>query len=234
MIWIGVVSVRPYPALYLGRRYAAAVRRAGGVPVFLTWNEKSAAFWARRLDGFLFTGGGDPDPKYYGQERRPACGQPNPARDAFELALLKEVLALGKPILGVCRGEQMLNVAMGGTMVQDIPTQRPEAAGEVHDDEAHRFAPRQPCRVVPGTRLHELLGAEEITVNSIHHQAVDVPAPGLRVNAVSPAGIIEGVEAAPDDERFLLSVQWHPEATAARDPRQQALFDALVRACGNS
>ena len=200
--------------------------------MFLGWNSKRAAFWAKHLDGFLFTGGGDADPKYYGQEMLPQCGKPNVARDEFELALLKAVLAAGKPVLGICRGEQMLNVAMGGTLIQDIPSQRPEAAGENHRDNDHRRAPSHPAHITPGTHLHRLLGCEELLTNSVHHQSVDLPAPGLRICAVSPAGIVEAIEA--EDSRFLLGLQWHPESLAARDEQMQRPFDALVNACRNS
>lgn len=230
MILIGVVSTEPsLNKKVLSGDYGKAVRRAGGIPVFLTWKKQRSAFWAAHLDGFLFTGGGDPDPKYYGQAMLPECHTPNVARDEFELALLKAAVAAGKPVLGICRGEQMLNVALGGTLIQDIPSQRPEAAAENHRDEPNRRNPNHPARLISGTKLRELLGCQELLTNSIHHQAVDVPAPGLRVCAVSPAGIVEGIEA--EDGRFLLGLQWHPEALAAADPRMQRPFNALVEAC---
>ena len=230
MILIGVVSTGdPLLRQVFRGDYGKAVRRAGGVPVFLNWKPKHAAFWAKHLDGFLFTGGGDPDPKYYGQAMLPECNAPNVARDEFELALLKAAVSAGKPVLGICRGEQMLNVALGGTLIQDIPSQRPEAAAENHRDEAGRRSPSHPAALVPGTKLSAMLGCEQLLTNSIHHQAVDIPAPGLRICAVSPAGIVEGIEA--EDDRFLLGLQWHPEATAAGDPRMQRPFDALVEAC---
>ena len=230
MILIGVVSTEPsLNKKVLSGDDGKAVRRAGAVPVFLTWKKQHSAFWAAHLDGFLFTGGGDPDPKYYGQTMLPECGKPNVARDEFELALLKAAVAAGKPVLGICRGEQMLNVALGGTLIQDIPSQRSEAAAENHRDEPNRRNPNHPAHLFPGTKLRDLLGCQELLTNSIHHQAVDVPAPGLRVCAVSPAGIVEGIEA--EDGRFLLGLQWHPEALATGDPIMQRPFDALVEAC---
>ena len=181
MILIGVVFTGdPRMQQVFRGNYGKAVRRGGGVPVFLPWKPKHAAFWAKHLDGFLFTGGGDPDPGYYGQSMRPECGMPTPARDEFELALLKAVMDTGKPVLGICRGEQILNVALGGTLIQDIPSQRPEAAGENHRDNEHRYAPDHPARVLPGTLLHSLMGCDELLTNSVHHQAVDTPAPGMR------------------------------------------------------
>lgn len=230
MILIGVVSTgSPLREQIFSGDYGKAIRRAGAVPIFLTWKKQRAAFWAAHLDGFLFTGGGDPDPKYYGQAMLPECGTPNVVRDEFEFALLKAVINAGKPVLGICRGEQMLNTALGGTLIQDIPSQRRSAAAENHRDEDGRRNPSHPARLIPGTKLRELLGCEELLTNSIHHQAVDVPAPGLRICAVSPAGIVEGIEA--EDDRFLLGLQWHPEALAANDPIMQRPFDALVEAC---
>lgn len=230
MILIGVVSTgSSLIKQILSGDYGKAIRRAGGIPVFLTWKKRHANFWAAHLDGFLFTGGGDPDPKYYGQSMLPECGTPNVPRDEFELALLKAAVAAGKPVLGICRGEQMLNVALGGTLIQDIPSQRPEAAAENHRDEAGRRSPSHPAALVPGTKLHAMLGCEQLLTNSIHHQAADIPAPGLRICALSPAGIPEAIEA--EDDRFLLGLQWHPEALAAADPRMQRPFDALVEAC---
>ena len=144
--------------------------------------------------------------------------------------LISASMDTGKPILGICRGEQILNVALGGTLIQDIPSQRPEAAGENHRDNAHRYAPDHPARVLPGTLLRSLMGCDELLTNSVHHQAVDTPAPGMRVCALSPAGIVEGIEAA--DGRFLLGLQWHPEAVAAVEERMQRPFTALVKASG--
>lgn len=107
MILIGVVFTGDPRVQQIFRgNYGKAVRRGGGVPVFLPWKPKHAAFWAKHLDGFLFTGGGDPDPRYYGQSMRPECGTPTPARDEFELALLKAVMDTGKPVLGICRGSR--------------------------------------------------------------------------------------------------------------------------------
>lgn len=230
MILIGVVSTEAALCKkVLSGDYGKAVRRAGAIPVFLTWRKRRADFWAAHLDGFLFPGGGDLDPKYYGQTILPECGTPNAARDEFELALLKAAVAAGKPVLGICRGAQLLNAALGGALIQDIPSQRRSAAAENHRDEPNRRNPNHPALLVPGTTLRELLGCQELLTNSIHHQAVELPAPGLRVCAVSPAGIIEGIEAA--DGRFLLGLQWHPEALAAGDPRMQRPFDALAEAC---
>lgn len=223
MIQIGMVSIQADPAaIPPDNRYRQAIVRAGGDPHWLPWSEAPGDWkaWAGAFDGFLFPGGGDMDPKYYGQRAIPACGTPSPQRDAMELGLLREIAALGKPVLGVCRGFQTMNVARGGTLLQDIPW-----GG--HSDDAGRYAPSHPAEILPGTLLAELLGAGEILTNSVHHQAVDRLGRGLRISAKSPDGIVEGIEdpAGP----LFLGVQFHPEATAGADPKMQAIFDCLVR-----
>lgn len=223
MVQIGIVSIQEDPAAIApDNRYWAAILRAGGEPHWLPWSESPGdwAFWAAEFDGFLFPGGGDMDPKYYGQQAIPACGTPDPRRDTTELGLLREIEARGKPILGICRGFQTMNVARGGTLLQDIPW-----GG--HSDDAGRYSPSHPAEILPGTLLARLLGAGEILTNSVHHQAVDRLGRGLHISAKSPDGIVEGIEdtAGP----LFLGVQFHPEATAGKDPKMQAIFDCLVR-----
>ena len=201
------------------KNYEDALRLTGARPV----SDAACA------DALLLTGGGDLAPACYGQALSGAEAI-DAARDARELALVRDFLARGLPVLGICRGEQILNVALGGTLIQDIPSQRPEAAGENHRDNEHRYAPNHPARVLPGTLLRSLMGCDELLTNSVHHQAVDTPAPGMRVCALSPAGIVEGIEAT--DGRFLLGLQWHPEAVAAVEERMQRPFTALVKASG--
>ena len=228
MISIGIVSIQAdSTAIAPDNRYWAAVLRAGGSPRWLPWSEEPGdwAAWAETLDGFLFPGGGDMDPKYYGEKPIPACGTPVPQRDTMELGLLREIEARGKPVVGVCRGFQTMNVAWGGTLLQDIPW-----GG--HSDDAGRYAPSHPAEILPGTLLAELLGAGKILTNSVHHQALGKLGRGLRISARSPDGIIEGVED-PTGPLFL-GVQFHPEATAGEDPRMQAIFDCLVRRAGET
>ena len=223
MVRIGIVSIQAEPeAIAPDNRYWQAVLRAGGEPHWLPWSEKSEdwAAWAEDFDGFLFPGGGDMDPKYYGQRAIPACGVPIPARDTMELGLLREIEVRGKPVLGICRGFQTMNVARGGTLLQDIPW-----GG--HSDDAGRCHPSHPAEILPGTILAELTGAGKILTNSVHHQAVDRLGRGLILSARSPDGIVEGMED-PSGPLFL-GVQFHPEATAGEDPRMQAIFDCLVR-----
>lgn len=223
MVRIGLTSVKENVCeIPDDNRYYLAVRRAGAEAVWLPWSERPQdwAAWAEELDGFLFTGGGDIDPKYYGEEMDPACGAPSPARDTMEMGLIAEVRKRGKPVLGICRGCQTMNVALGGTLIQNIPQ-----GG--HSDEDGRYAPSHPAEVFFGTVLAEIIGEGAHLTNSIHHQAVNRLGEGLTISAKSPDGIVEGIER--PGEPFFLAVQFHPEATAESDPKMQALFDRLAR-----
>ena len=169
--------------------------------------------------------GRDMDPSFYGQEPDALLAATEPQRDRFELALVPTALDRGLPILGICRGMQVLNVALGGTLVQDIPSERPSPV--VHQrtrDEKTRRDHR--VAIAPGTRLAALAGAPDAAVNSRHHQAVDRVAPGLTVSAVAPDGVAEAVESAGDP--WLVAVQWHPENLAG-DPVSERLFGEFLR-----
>jgi len=202
--------------------YEESVRAAGGRPVILPPGASLEG-----LDGFILSGGGDVDPVHYGAKRTHSRNV-KAERDAFELGLARQAWQRRVPLLCVCRGLQVLNVALGGTLVQDILKERPGArdhscghAGEEHD--AHSVA------VVPGTRLAALMGAPNVDVNSRHHQCVDVLGQGLVVSARSPDGIIEALEPR-DHAGWCIGVQWHPE-DFHRSGRFRALFEGLVRAC---
>ncbi len=205
----------------LGRRYCEQIQAAGGLPLVLpfTENNEEIAQMAALCDGFLFTGGEDIDPPRYGEVTLPECGAVDPQRDAFELALMEAVEALGKPVLGICRGVQLMNVFYGGSLWQDLASQKglsKEAHSPGHYDEIHSVVIR------PDTRLASILGAGEYSVNSSHHQTVkETP---LTAAAVTAEGLIEAIEK--PGERFVLGVQWHPERLS--DTR---LFRALVAAC---
>lgn len=221
MIRVGLVSTMARTEdIPRENRYRLAVERAGAEAVWLPWSRNPCDWtrWAEELHGFLFTGGGDMDPKYYGEAMDPRCGTPQPDRDEMELGLLREILRRNKPVLGICRGCQTMNVALGGTLLQNIPG---------HSDDPGRYTPSHPAKILPGTLLRSVLGTEKLLINSIHHQAIGRPATGLVINAVSPDGIPEGLER-PGGPLYL-AVQFHPEATAERDPRMQALFDLLVK-----
>jgi putative glutamine amidotransferase len=215
---------------YVNGAYIKAVQAAGGVPLLLTPHftpEVQAALW-QRLDGLVLTGGGDIEPARFGQARHPTVDDVSPARDDLELGLTRRAVADAVPLFAICRGMQVLNVALGGTLVQDIPSERPGALG--HSQKAPRHEATHPVKVMgEGTRLGRVLGALEVEVNSMHHQAIERPGDGLREVAWAPDGIVEGLEM-PDEERFVLGVQWHPEELVGHDQAARNLFAAIVDA----
>jgi putative glutamine amidotransferase len=211
--------------------YVDALIRAGAAPLLIPNLTDQALLhtFYERLDGVLLSGGDDVDPRHYGEDRHEKCGTITPERDATELPLTRWAIEDGKPLLGICRGIQVLNVALGGTLYQDIQAQVPGAGR--HD--WHRGYPRNhPAHVVEipaQARLAHLLGTTSLPVNSLHHQAVKDVAPGLTPAGRAPDGIVEAVEA--EDHPFAIGVQWHPEELAGEDLCAQRLFDALVQAC---
>ena len=222
-------SLRPVYAN--NQTYVRAIERAGGVPLLLPPFElaesREAALAA--LDGLLLTGGGDLDPAYYGEEKLPQCHAPESERDAVEFAFTREALAERMPILGVCRGMQLLNVARGGNLIQDLATQRPQTAR--HDQLDHpRTLRAHGISLNPDSRLGQILGAPQTMVNSLHHQAVDRPGEGVEIVAWSEDGVAEAMELR--DYPFALAVQYHPEELVADDDEGSArLFRAFVDAC---
>jgi putative glutamine amidotransferase len=207
--------------------YVRSVETAGGLPLVLApGNPEDAGPLLDRLDGLLLTGGADVGPHHYGAEPHPTVVRVLPERDSFELALIREALARDLPMLAICRGHQVLNVATGGTLIQDIPSL---VRGTVdHDPEGERWHPAHDVRILPGTRLRGILGRDEVAVNSFHHQAVKDVGEGLVVSAVSADGVVEGLER--PASRFVVGVQWHPEAFWDKDGAFRPLFEALVRA----
>ncbi|MGO8672028.1 MAG: gamma-glutamyl-gamma-aminobutyrate hydrolase family protein [Capsulimonadaceae bacterium] len=208
--------------------YPRAVEAAGGVPLLLPPSITSRATLeaaARSAQGVLLTGGGDVAPLTYGADPLPPVGLTDPERDAIEIDLVSLAETLGRPLLGICRGLQLINVALGGTLIQDIPTQVPGAIQ--HRGRALDKTPIHAARIEPGTKLEAVLETSELHVNSNHHQAAADVARGLRVSATARDGVIEGLEAVGDGRR-ILAVQWHPEETAARDRASAALFRWLI------
>ncbi len=214
---------------HLSAHYVEAVRRAGGIAVLLPPGDAQPEEILARLDGLIFTGGGDVEPALYGAAEHEASYGMNAERDRAEGDLIRAAIAGEKPMLCICRGIQILNVALGGTLQQHLP----DVVGE---DILHRAPPREPVphpvNITPGTLLAETIGATECTPDSWHHQAVDQPGAGLKPIARAPDGTIEAL--AHESHPFLLAVQWHPELTAAHDPGQQAIFDGLVTRCAES
>jgi len=217
----------------MSQRYVDVLTQSGAIPwvvPLLQGNETTLRQIYDRLDGLFLPGGVDMDPATYGESRSALCGRTDPARDWTELLFVRWALADKKPVLAVCRGAQVLNVAVGGSLYQDVGAQHPEAIKHDHfplngrrrDELAHEV------RITRGSRLHDLLGSDTLEVNSMHHQGIARLAPGLHPVATSPDGLIEGVEGRAD--QFLLGVQWHPEDLVDVDPRMRRLFDAFIAA----
>jgi putative glutamine amidotransferase len=206
------------------RAYISSVLRAGGLPVILPILEPGhAESMLDGLDGLLLSGGGDLDPVCYGGEMIPEVDGVDPARDAWELALVTRAGERGIPVLGVCRGAQVLNVAAGGTLIPDLPT-----VSDVAHRERERFAEEiHPVEVLAGSRLAWAMGRERAGVNTLHHQAVDRVGRGLRAVAWGPDGFVEAVESTTPAP--ALGVQWHPELLP-HVPGHPELFTWLVEA----
>ena len=215
--------------LWINPLYFGGIETAGGLPSLLPLSD-SPALWeeyCQSFDGFVFTGGQDVDPAVYGQERLPQCGYQAPLRDAQELFMLRRLRVLNKPVLGICRGIQVLNAALGGTLYQDLPTQAPSPV--VHRQDKPYDLPHHQVTIAPGTLLHGLVGQTHLSVNSMHHQAVLTPAPGLTVSAWAQDGIIEALEL--PVARFFLGIQWHPEHMWKDYASARAIWRGLVSAC---
>lgn len=219
----------PSPAgcLYLNTRYIRSVERAGGVPVALIPTDDISAIdhILDGLDGLLLTGGRDMDPSHFGEEPHPKAEKISKERTRFEIELARRARARQLPTLGICLGMQTINVALGGSLYQDIPSQLDGKLDHRRPD-AGRGELIHAVSVTCGTKLHGLLGQESVMVNSIHHQAVRDISSELRISAVSPDGIVEGLEC--ESHRFLVSVQWHPEELDS--PENVNLFRGLVAA----
>ena len=216
-----------YPWYALRTNYAGTVASAGGVPVALPHHPELAIDTLNHLDALIVTGGAfDVDPALYGASDMHASITLKQGRTAAECALLAGALARDMPILGICGGEQLLAVALGGTLVQHIPDEMPEASD--HEQKHPRHQAAHSVSIRPGTLLHSIVGAGSMNVNTSHHQAVRTPGEGARVNATAPDGVIEGVEHS--SRRFCLGIQWHPEFLI--DPGDMLIFRALVAAAG--
>lgn len=212
---------------YFQYKYSRCLRKAGATVQILTPDARPEAVESalKRCSGFLFPGGPDIQPQLYGQLAEPGCGLPNPVRDAFELALIQGALAAGKPLFCICRGMQLLNVTLGGTLIQDIKARQEYN----HQDFWNRTSATHPVEIDQDSLLYRIFGADVATVNSMHHQAVDEVGEGLWIAADSPEGFPEALEL--DGYPFCLALQWHPEFMASQVPVQQALFQAFVDAC---
>jgi putative glutamine amidotransferase len=216
-----------YPWYALRANYCDAVAAAGGLPMALPHRPELASAYLDRLDALVVTGGAfDVDPALYGDPATHGSVTLKAGRTQAELALVQGALARAMPVLGICGGEQLLAVVLGGTLIQHIPDSVPGALA--HEQPNPRHEPGHEVAVVPGTLLHRIVGATAMHVNSAHHQAVRAPGPHAVVNATTSDGVIEGIE--DPRQRFCLGVQWHPEYHI--DPGDRRLFDALIAAAG--
>ena len=216
------MSTDPEPTVAQSKYIESLARAGAGMRWVELSDPEQAVQDALTCDGLLLPGGGDMDPKFYGQARIPACGEPNLLRDAAEPLLLRAFLAADKPVLGICRGIQVMNAVLGGDLYQDIKPFE-------HLPHNDHWAKVHTVTVRRGTLLSRILGQDTVLVNSQHHQAVDRVAPGFTLAALSEDGIVEAIEK--PDARFCLGVQWHPEWLSVADPAMQGLFDAFVNAC---
>jgi putative glutamine amidotransferase len=227
------ITVDEYPErAYVNGAYLRAVEQAGGVPVLLAPQLSAAAreaLWAR-LDGLVLTGGGDVEPARFGEAPHPKTTLVSAARDALELELVDRALRDDVPLFAICRGLQVLNVALGGSLHQYVPDVFGDKVEHAQKDKRH-VATHDVKVQTEGTRVGAIVGASELSVNSFHHQAVHRLGRDLRDVAWAPDNVIEALEHT-DRRRFVVAVQWHPEDLAGHDPAARALFGAVVEAAG--
>lgn len=212
----------------LRQDYVRSVENAGGLPFVLAPGRAAdAPELLARVGGLLLSGGSDVDPALYGEQRHSSVTHVVRERDDFEIALAREALIRDLPLLAICRGQQVLNVAAGGTLVQDIPAQL--GNGIDHDPERERWETAHDVEILPGTTLRSILGRDKLAVNSFHHQSVKDVGRGLVVSARAAGdSVVEGVEA--PERRFAVGVQWHPESFWNQPENFAPLFEALVEA----
>jgi len=208
-----------------GNTYLKALVDSGAYPVILAPipDKETIKRLLNGVDGLLVTGGGDIDPELYGESRHPKCGMPNSDRDETEISAVQIAVEMGLPVFGICRGHQVLNVALGGTLIQDIPSLVPNHV--THTEEGNR-RPLHCVDLVDETMLKDIECETSIMVNSIHHQAVKQLGKGLKVSARSEDGVIEAIEST--DGKPIMSVQWHPEENTDEYPQFKKLFEWFV------
>jgi putative glutamine amidotransferase len=215
-----------FPWYAVRENYAGAVSQAGGLPIMLPHEAELAGYYLDKIDALVVTGGAfDVDPALFGAASRHATVITKDKRTAFELAVTRGALERDMPVLGICGGEQLLNVVLGGTLIQHIPDEVKNPLA--HEQPNPRDEPGHEIAIVPGTQLHRIVGVDKLAVNSAHHQAVKAVGAGVVINATASDGVIEGIE--DPRQRFCLGVEWHPEFTLSTG--DAAIFRALIAAC---
>lgn len=215
-----------FPWYAMRENYCSAVAAAGGLAVALPHEPEQAEAYLERLDGLIVTGGNfDVDPALFGAGTRHPKVTTKDRRTAFEIAVTRGALERDMPVLGICGGQQLLHVVLGGTLIQHIPDSVENALP--HEQPNPRNEPGHVVQIVAGTLLHRITGLAEMAVNSAHHQAADAVPEGIVVDALAPDGVIEGIE--DPRRRFCLGVQWHPEFLIG--PGDRRIFEAFIAAC---
>lgn len=220
-----------HPALYTaGKLYSLAVEKAGGIPVILPVLEDRDVLKAtsEALDGLLLSGGIDVDPLLFNEEPVPKSGRIDPQRDQYEYAYIEFFHEAKKPMFGICRGCQVMNLAFGGTIYQDITSQR-EASHLKHAQDAPRWHPTHSISIKENTRLAQIYPSGSAKVNSFHHQSVKEAAPGFMISAEAPDGIVEAIESKGDV--FMIGLQWHPEHLWMNFQDTMDLFTLFIQSC---
>jgi len=231
---IGITTYREphkdgHQLITIPEAYVQAVSQAGGLPVLIPLGlpEQQLTDILPHMDGVIFSGGGDIDPAHYGGEIHPKISSLDSDRDRVELHLAKEIVLLGTPFLGICRGLQTINVAFGGSLYTHLPDTLPGDVHPPYDERKPRDILAHSVEIKPETQLYEILGKSMLEVNSLHHQGIKTLAPGLIASAFAPDGLIEGVELS--NYHFGIAVQWHPEWLRHYAP-MRTLFQKLVEA----
>jgi putative glutamine amidotransferase len=227
--WEDTGGYSKLPWYALRENYTLSISRAGGLPVMLPQGLDDVDAYLSHIDGLIITGGAfDVDPTLFGADSHHVTVKLKASRTAFEMAVTRGAMARNMPMLGICGGQQLLHVALGGTLIQHIPDAVPNALA--HEQPNPRTEPSHNVTVIPGTLLHSIVETDIMAVNSAHHQAAADAPDGVVINARAPDGIIEGIEA--PAYRFCLGVQWHPEYSIS--PNDDRILAAFVTACRNS
>jgi len=218
-----------HPWYALRTNYVEAVVKAGGIPILLPHETALAAAYMKQIAGIIITGGDfDIDPALYGAKEKHPKTQTKHVRTHFEMEIAKLAIAGNKPILGICGGEQLINVILGGTLIQHIPD---ITGNSLHEQKDDRKNPAHTVKIASGSLLHKIIGTDSMQVNSTHHQAVEKPGKGVKISAEAPDGIIEAIEY--PGHPFCLGVQWHPEYAADPDGKDAKIFAAFLHAAGD-